>query len=117
MDMIGHNHPRMEMVPFAIEMKESLGDNLRYFGLAQVALPHSLIQCRFDAIPALDVGGGFGKVTEFRLPPVQQVLRQAVVQTKNQVLRTITWIPVRQVTARVPPASGLLGPTGCRRSE
>ena len=96
-DMIGHDHPRMQMIQVAIEVPNGISHQCGNVRPAQPAGPMALIQRFFD--PSTTLVFRSLKSIQVTLPLSEQMLRQAVRQSKTNVLGNFPGFKVRKTGA------------------
>ena len=96
-DMIGHDHPRMQKIEDTIEVLKGITHQCGDFRPAQPAGAMALIQRLFD--PSTNLVFRSLKSIEVTLPLSKQMLRQAVRQSKTDVLGNFPGFKVRKTGA------------------
>jgi len=121
-NMVGHHHPLVKLIPTAVEKAQRIRHHLRNLRPAQMASTLASVQIALDFSKQLAIGGFPSKVIICRelanrrgalpLESQQHFAWQRIGQTKRHEVACTFAFDVRQIAPRVNPAAQTMGSFG-----
>jgi len=98
--MVWHDHPRDQLISFAVPFQYGVLQNVRDAVIAEVTGTVILIKVDLDA--AAMVGVRDLSAAEFRMPSIKHVLRERIGKAKGYELGKSLLVEMRKIAATVP---------------